>query len=60
MKFIIILITLQQVELPMINNSCEETFEKNIRFVKNINPSSMQPKTFVFYKDKHILGFICK
>ena len=60
MKFILILISLQQIELPMVNNSCEETFEKNIRFVKNINHSPMQPRTFIFYKNKHVLGFICK
>ena len=32
MKFILILVSLQTVELPMVNNDCEQTYMKNVKF----------------------------
>ncbi len=60
MKFILILVSLQQVELPMINNDCEKTFLSNVKFVRNINHKPMQPRTIVLYKKKPVAGYICK
>jgi len=60
MKFILILVSLQTVELPMVNNDCEQTYMKNVKFVKNTNHKPMESRTFILYKGQPVAGYICK
>ena len=60
MEFILILASLQKVELPLINNNCEQTYMKNVQFVKNIKHKPMQPRVLILYKGQPVLGYICK
>jgi hypothetical protein len=60
MTFILILISLQKIELPLINNDCEQTYIKNVQFVKNTEHKPMEPRVLILYKGQPVLGYICK
>ena len=60
MKFILILVSLQTVELPMVNNNCEQTYMKNVKFVKNMKHKPMEPRTLILYQGQPVAGYICK
>tara|TARA_R100000908_G_C3735434_1_gene133527 strand:- start:773 stop:955 length:183 start_codon:yes stop_codon:yes gene_type:complete len=60
MKFILILVSLQTIELPMINNDCEQTYLNYVQFIKNTNHKPMEPRILILYKDQPVAGYICK
>ena len=60
MKFILILVSLQTIELPMINNDCEQTYLNHVRFIKNTNHKPMEPRILILYQGQPVAGYICK
>tara|TARA_R110000737_G_scaffold216192_1_gene232669 strand:+ start:2713 stop:2895 length:183 start_codon:yes stop_codon:yes gene_type:complete len=60
MKFILILVSLQTIELPMINNDCEQTYLNYVQFIKNTNHKPMESRILILYKDQPVAGYICK